>query len=67
MFTEQDTFDRLRRIPYEEMRELVHKFYMNHAPLDIKSRGNLCNLFEEYGWTLKDYNIVVKLHILPER
>jgi len=55
VFTEQDTFDRLRRIPYEEMRKLVNNFYI---PLDFTLRRNL-NLFKDNGWTLEDYNEAV--------
>jgi len=54
MNSEEDTFNRLRRIPYEEMRNI----YMSDDKAIISHSGYIeytKKLFEKYGWTIKDY------------
>lgn len=56
--TEEDTFIRLRRIPYEEMYEIyLQWFFANREAktLDVYY-GELRVLLEPYGWTLEQFN-----------
>ena len=51
MHTEQDTFDRLRRIPFEEMRLIVRKIHSDIGKYNIALQALRTN-----GWTQNDYS-----------
>lgn len=52
---EQQTFDRLKRIPFEEMRD---KWKVGLAAIVTDPREyseELDKFFQQYGWTVSDY------------
>jgi len=51
MHTEQDTFDRLRRIPFEQMRSIIRKVNQTST----YHKGAALNALKEKGWTRIDY------------
>ncbi len=44
---EEDTFNRLRRIPFQEM--------LNIYLMDITLTSGMDNQFKEYGWTFSEF------------
>jgi hypothetical protein len=56
MSTEQDTFDRLRRIPIEDMCRLVSEYNVTFGPGPRSAQHeNLYSLMKDNGWTSSDY------------
>lgn len=53
---EDDTFSRLRRIPYNEMKTKVIAFNMENVIKKNSDRSGLYPLMEEHGWNLADYH-----------
>lgn len=54
--SEDDTFNRLRRIPFEQMRQIVCEFNLRYHP--INDRSKLYRQMEANGWTLAEYHDV---------
>lgn len=54
MYTEDDTFRRLKRIPFERMRGIIGKaklsIILGHPGIDIDK------IYAENGWTRDEYN-----------
>lgn len=48
---EDDTFRRLKRIPFSEMHKIRHEHRYGCVTCEYNSEIN----FEEYGWTEKEY------------
>lgn len=61
MNSEQDTFDRLRRIPHEEMRRIISELYKT-VPGDDFARVMPARLaaLERHGWTELEYTNTLK-------
>ena len=56
MHTEQDTIDRLRRIPFEDMRQLVVEFNDRVGLRQTGMYDDLYRLMADNGWGLEDYH-----------
>ena len=53
--TEQDTFDALRRTPYQDMANLISVIFTDCTTYRGKARPNIAELLEKHGWTAKAY------------
>lgn len=51
---EKDTYLRLKRIPFEEMREIYNAWYKS-APSLVYLYDNKSFILEQYGWTEDDF------------
>lgn len=54
MQTQDDTFERLKRIPYEEMATIVSNFNVNRNGRD---KEELVGIMKSCGWTSDVYHI----------
>ncbi len=66
--TEDDTFNALRRLTFEEMRRLRHRFWWNKTntinPINIDDEKNFT--FEVHGWTRTEYFDELDKRLNPE-
>lgn len=55
MTTEDDTFRRLKRIPFEEMRQKIADIGRKHDITYQKEQKLKREELEKFGWTLSEY------------
>jgi hypothetical protein len=57
MHTEQDTFDRLRRIPFAEMKAQIVEYNLATSDIRLISiyEEGMNRVLESRGWTYDDY------------
>ena len=53
MLTQDDTFERLRRIPFDQMRTMVAKFYIDNNGTRISIEA----MMKSHGWSVEKYNV----------
>lgn len=62
MYTEEDTFNRLRRIPFEQMRLMIRGINR----VGIWRKGAALKALEENGWTENEYQLKLAETIIIE-
>ena len=55
MWTEEDTIRRLKKIPLEQLEDLIYNHDYNHWASLYSDDEYLTKFLEKYGWTLTEY------------